>query len=127
MPYDDSTITAVRLFANDPAPEGSSPIFSDAEIAIFLDNEMGDPVGSPISPNFVVKRAAADAIDVIASNEALVLKVITDRQLTTNGAAVAQSLRAQSAALRAQADVDEEKSDTGFFYDVISPGDCWPL
>lgn len=119
MPYTDETIARVRLLANDPA--GTAQVFTDADIANFLDLTGGDQVGTPDAPNFVVKRAAADAVDVIASNEALVLKVITDHQLTTNGAAVATSLRAQSAALRAQADIDEEKSDAGFFYDVIDP------
>lgn len=97
--YDLTTLVGqTRLLLNDV--DQASAVFSDAEIQAFLDLELGS-----------VKRAAAQAIDTNADNEALASKVLTDHQLTTNGAAVANALRARATVLRAQADVDDSKNE----------------
>lgn len=81
----------VRLYSGDKHVQGE-PIFSDEELTVFLDEEGGD-----------VLLAAAQALDVIAADEALVQKVITTGDLTTNGAATAQALREQAKMLRSRA------------------------
>ena len=95
----------VRLLLNDV--DESSFVFSDNEITAFLALE-GDNV----------KRAAAQAIDTNADNEALASKVLKDHQLSTDGAKVADSLRKRAAALRAQADEDDAASDDSAYYDI---------
>lgn len=106
----------VRLLLNDV----SEPwIFSDAEIDAVLVLEGG------------VKRAAAQLIDTNADNEALASKVLKSQDVQTDGAKVADSLRKRAAALRDQADRED---DDGGFFDVVDFGtDCapeltdWPL
>jgi len=92
----------VRLLMadNDPA----NRIFSTKQIAQFLRLNDGD-----------VRRAAAQALDVIASNEAMVSKVIKTQDLSTDGAKVAEALRKQATELRRQADDGEgDAASTGF-------------
>jgi hypothetical protein len=102
----------VRLLLSD-VDEGNL-VFSDIEVQAFLDLEGGS-----------VKRAAAQAIDTNATNEALASKVIKDHNLSTDGAKVADAMRKHAAALREQAaDYDDE----GFF-EVVDFG-CstgWPV
>lgn len=50
-----------------------------------------------------VRSAAAQALDIIASSEALVSKKIRTQDLSTDGPAVAKELRAQATELRRQA------------------------
>lgn len=77
--------------------------FSDIEIAGFgFEYEEDGVMGRS-----AVKRAAADAIDALANNEALVLKKITTEDLETDGAAVANALRLGAQALRNQAKADD--------------------
>lgn len=98
----------VRMLINDV----SAPwIFSDEEITALLTLE-GDNV----------KRAAAQAIDTNADNEALASKVLRSQDVQTDGAKVADSLRKRAAALREQADVDD-----GGYFDIVDldPG-CGP-
>lgn len=100
-------IAALRLLCNDQ--DAGTPVFSDSDYDAFLTLE-----GSNL------KRAAAQALDTIADDEALTSKVIRDHDLTTDGAKVADSLRKRAAALRAQADRDERDEDeadeaAGFF------------
>jgi hypothetical protein len=102
----------VRLLLNDV----SQPwIFTDDEITAFLDLEDGN-----------VKRAAAQAIDTNADNEALASKVLRTQDLSTDGAKVADALRKRAESLRAQALVDEDQD--GGYFDVIDViGDpIWP-
>lgn len=95
MAYDPSSDPGkVRLLLNDV--DDAAPIFTDAEIAAFLELE----------PR--VRRAAALAIDTNASNEALASKVIRSQDLSTDGAKVADALRKHAAALRAR---DQELQD----------------
>lgn len=80
----------VRLLINDT--DDAAPVFSDEEIAAFLELEGDD-----------VKLAAAQALDTIADDEALTSKVIRTQDLQTDGATVAAQLRLRAAALRADA------------------------
>lgn len=89
----------VRLLITDT--DTTQPIFQDAEIDAFLAMEADS-----------LKRAAAAALDVIASNESLVQKYIRLQDLQTNGPAVAKDLREHAKALREQA--ADEDTDGGF-------------
>lgn len=95
--YDTATDTGrVRLLITDR--DSSNQTFSDEEIAAFLTLS-----GS-------VFRAAAQALDVIATNEALVQKRIKTLSLQTDGPAVAAELRKQAEALRER----DNETDAGF-------------
>jgi hypothetical protein len=71
-------------------------IFSDPQIQAFL---------ALYSNN--VKRAAAQAKLVLSTSEALINKVIRTADYTTDGAKLGAELRAQAAALMAEADKDD--------------------
>lgn len=76
-----------------------------------------------------VNRAAADALDTIATSEALVLKVLgTVDGLKTDGAALADSLRKRAETLRKQADQDDSTADgeAGSFFGVVPFDQCPP-
>ncbi len=88
----------VRLLIGDT--DAADPLFQDDEVATFLGIEEDD-----------ILLAAALALDVMASTQAMVLKVLTQNGVSTNGAAVAQALRAQAAVLREQAARSEIGSD----------------
>jgi len=92
----------VRLLATDV--DAANPIFTDAEMDAFMAME-----GSNL------KRSAALALETIARNQVLVLKVIRLLEIQTDGASVARELRMQAENLRAQADRDEAASDGGAF------------
>lgn len=96
----------VRLLLSD-VDEGNE-VFTDEEITAFLVIENGS-----------VKRAAAQAIDTQATNEALAVKVLKDHQVETDGAKLADSMRKHADSLRAQAKWDEENGDAGFYFDVV--------
>jgi hypothetical protein len=103
--YDLSTDTGkVRLLIPDTSIAGgeSGVLFTDQEIAGFLLLE-GDSV----------RRATALALETLASNQALVLKVIKIQDLQTDGSKVAESLMSRAQKLREQANVDEEGDDAG--------------
>jgi hypothetical protein len=100
---DAQQIRQVRLLISDVDPDRR--VLSDDDVVGFLDVEGG-----------VVKLAAAQALDAIASSEALVGKVIRTQDLSTDGAKVAESLRAHAALLRGQA-ADEDGS-----FDVVEFG-----
>ena len=93
----------VRLLLNDV--DKDSPVFQDQEIALFLELE-GDNV----------KLAAATAIDTNATNEALASKVLRTQDLGTDGAKVADAMRAHAARLREQVDAGE-----GYFEIIDAP------
>jgi hypothetical protein len=97
-------IGKVRLLLNDV--DEASLVFQNPEIQAFLDLEGGS-----------VKLAAATAIDTNALNEALCSKVIKDHQLSTDGAKLADAMRAIAQSLR--------DSDDGFF-EVVDFTTCWP-
>jgi hypothetical protein len=88
-------IGRVRLLAVDL--DEVSPLLSDAQVQALLDMEGGR-----------VRRAAAQALDTIASSEALVSKKIRTLDLQTDGPAVAKELRERARELRRQ---DDEVGD----------------
>ena len=101
--YDPSTSAGrVRLLIPDRNPDDW--IFQDSEISTFLTLE-----GSNI------KRAAALALETVASDQVLVLKVIRLLDLTTDGAKVSDALLKRADKLRTQADNDEAAEDGGAF------------
>lgn len=115
-------IDTVRLLINDLGT-GDDQVFDDTEITAFLDLE-----GS-------VKLAAAQALDVIASNEVLVSKRIRTLDLQTDGPAVAKELREHATRLRAQAVADVDADDGGYFEvtsglgtpELVEHDTCWPF
>ncbi len=92
----------VRLLITDVS--AASPIFDDAEIDAFLALKGGS-----------VKRAAALALDTIASNESLVYKRMQVLDLKTDGPAVAADLRKHATQLRLEADQDDTEAADGSF------------
>jgi hypothetical protein len=115
MPYDPATpVGQVRLLIVDTSDD---PVFTDDEINAFLALE-----------GQVVKLAAAQALDAIASDEALTSKRITDHDLSTDGPATAAALRAHANSLRAQAQLERSRSDDEGYFEIIGPPDpyCWP-
>ena len=89
----------------------ANAIFTDEEITAFLnmnDNE--------------IFRAAASALEVIASNQTYVLKYVTNNGLTTNGPAVAADLRTAARNLRDQANRNIGSTNTGVAI-VTNPND----
>jgi hypothetical protein len=110
--FDPSTPAGkVRLIISDLDRENL--MFSGDEIDAFLSLEDGS-----------VKRAAAQALDAIASNEALVQKKIKLLDLQTDGPAVAKALREHATALRAQ---DDTEGDDGGFdvVEMITSPSAW--
>lgn len=91
----------VRLLIPDRSE--ATMFFSDAEIDAFLVLETG------------VQRATALALETMASDQAMVLKVIRVLDLTTDGRAVSQALLERAAKLRTQAAEAEAAEDGGAF------------
>lgn len=107
--YDPSTSAGrVRLLATDT--DSDNAIFSDDEIDAFLALEDDN-----------VKRAAATALDQIASSEALIQKRIKLLDLQTDGPAVAKALREHAATLREQADSEEITGAFDYAEMVVNP------
>lgn len=115
MAYDPTTpVGQVRLLINDT---GNDPVFDDGDLNGFLAME-----------NYSVKLAAAQALDVIADDELLTAKVVSTDTGSTNGAAVADSLRKRAESLRKQVvdGVGETEDDAVFELIPIVP-DTVPL
>lgn len=93
----------VRLLISDV--DEANPILDDPMIEGFLTLNAGH-----------VRRAAADALDAIASSESLVSKVLKTQDLSTDGAKVADSLRKHADRLRQLA--DEAEADD-FAFDIV--------
>jgi hypothetical protein len=81
----------VRLLI--PDLDTTNPLFTDQQITALL-----GLVGQR------VRLAAAEALDIAASSEVMVSKVIKTQDLQTDGAKVAAELRARAATLRATDD-----------------------
>ena len=84
----------IRLLMTDT--HNANPIFTQTEVGDFFTLE-GDNV----------KRAAALGLETMASNEVMVMKVISLLDLSTNGAAESAALLARAAILRETAIADE--------------------
>lgn len=99
--YDPTTdIGKVRLIVPDKVEDDS--FFTDEEIEALLTVETG------------WRRAAALALETIASDSAMVLQVIKIQNITTDGSKVAQSLLTRAKNLREQADSSEAEDDPAF-------------
>ncbi len=92
---------------DDPRDPGADPAyyFTDAEIESYVAEYTYGSTDRPKRSQ--IKRAAADVIDALANNEALVLKKIKTEDLETDGPATANSLRNGAKALRQQAAEEE--------------------
>lgn len=101
---------------DDPKNPEADPeyYFSDAEVMGFL-TEYAKDLADPT--RYHVMFAAADAIDALANNEALVLKKIKTEDLETDGAAVANALRTGARNLRTRA--KEEEAEDHMMFDII--------
>ncbi len=100
--YDLATdVGTVRLITRDTRTPDH--FFEDEEIERFLLLNSGN-----------IRRAAADVLDTWASDEAMVTKAVKLLDISTNGPAVAATLRAHAALLRKLADDEEAADDTGF-------------
>ena len=97
-------IGKVRLLIPDTSIDNF--VFDDDEIEAFLALETD------------VRRSAALALETIASNQAMVLKVIRILDLQTDGAKVAESLMKRAATLRQQA-LDAEAAEEDGAFEVI--------
>lgn len=97
------TTTTGKIRAMIPDSNADSYVFEDAEIEVFYAVE-GDSL----------KRAVALALETIASNEAMVLKVIRLLDISTDGAKVSDALLKRAALLRSQALDAEAATDAGF-------------
>ena len=103
--YDPTTSSGlVRLLAIDTSED--TYVFSDAEIEAFLAMEGGN-----------VKRAAAQALDTIASNDAYTVKKVSLLDVSADGVSVAGVLHQRASMLRKQADTEDEQ-DVGGAFDV---------
>lgn len=91
----------VRLLISDLDP--AKLVLTDDMIAGYLQLEDGN-----------LRRAAAEALDAIASSEVLLSKKIRTQDRESDGPAVAAELRKHAAALRARADADDA-ADEPFF------------
>lgn len=108
MPIDVTTpVGQVRLLIADMSEDTARQILTDTMIEGYL---AFSGVTQPYEdvPSWSIRRAAASALDAIATSETLVSKVIRTQDLSTDGAKVGSELRAQAKALRDQAKVDED-------------------
>ena len=88
------------------------------ESAFLLTNEVVDAYLSLHEEN--VYRAAADAMDAMATSDVLLSRKIRTQDLQTDGPAVATDLRKRAAELRARADADDAKAaETDDVFEVI--------
>lgn len=97
--YDPTNdIGKVRMMIPDRVE--SDALLTDEEIEAYLDMNGDD-----------VRYAAADALDMIASDQALTLKVITLMDLRTDGPATARALMERADKLRTLADNEEAAAE----------------
>lgn len=117
----NSEIGQMRLLLADTDPEQF--VLTDEQLEGYLAIE-----------DHNLKRAAATALDAIASSEALLSKKIRTQDRQTDGPAVADALRKHAAALRARADAEETQDEESFFLlteplrpSVRTEGEEWHL
>lgn len=104
-PETSPLVGQVRLLMADV---GSVKYLDDEQVTGYLDLNDGN-----------VRRAAADALDAIATSEALVGKVIRTQDLQTDGTKVADSLRKHADRLRELAASEDEEADSWDGFDVV--------
>jgi len=108
----ETPIKQVRVLIADMA---TPPLLDDPTLQTYL--ELQDWAEGA---RWAVKRAAADALEAIAVSEVLVSKKIRTQDLTSDGPAVAESLRKLAAGLRTQADDDDPT--LGGTFEIIDTG-----
>lgn len=108
----ETNIGKVRVLIPDVVEDADGYLFSDEQITVLLGLY-----------NDNIKRAAAQAKDILATDTALLLKVLRTDDLSVDGAKTAAELREQAKALRAQADADEA-SGAAEYFDVVYPEQC---
>jgi hypothetical protein len=110
-----SSVGQVRLLI--PDTDETALLLTDEQIKTLVGLEGGN-----------VKLATAQALDLIASSEALVSKVIRTQDVQTDGAKVAAELRARASELRRQVAEGEGDDTVGFgVVDFIDPWKrYWP-
>lgn len=115
VPIDYATpVGQVRLLIADTDP--TRLILDQSMIEGYL---VMNGAGKTVATLSQIRRAAADAMDAIATSEALVGKVMRAADgTTTDGAKLADSLRKQAATLRGLADAEDaaeaDDADGGF-------------
>jgi len=106
--YDVSTSAGkIRLMI--PDTDATNYVFEDAEIDAFLELEED------------TRRAAALALETIASSNAMVLKVISLLDLKTDGAKTSDALLKRAERLRDQAEKDEAADGLLFDWAELVP------
>ena len=107
MPIDYATATGrVRLLI--PDTDESAEILTDTQIGAFLELAGGT---TSTTSTATMKRAAALAIETIATDQALLLKVVSvsgTANASTDGAKLSAELRARAKQLRSEADAGGE-------------------
>ena len=79
-----------------------------------------------------IRRAAADAVDALATSEALISKVIKTEDLQTDGAKLANALIVRAQQLRRQAEKEEDDLNAATAFTVVDfqparqPCTTWP-
>lgn len=108
------------------ADGNASYLFTDSHLQALVGLNGGMP-NSYQSWN--VKRAAADAVDALATSEALISKVIKTEDLQTDGAKLANALVQRAVQLRRSADDDEEAADAETAFTIVDfiPARQFPL
>lgn len=97
----------------------NNQIFTDEQLQTYLELNDWDTGNKP-----GIYRAAADALDAIATTEVLLSKKIRTQDVSTDGPAVAADLSKRAAAFRARADKAEAKAEaeaeaSDSFFDVV--------
>lgn len=111
-----SDIGLVRLLVPDMAlDEDGDYLFSDDQIEAFLGLFNGN-----------IKRAAAQAKDVVAADTVMLVKVVRTDDLSVDGAKAAAELRAQAKSLRDQADAADEADVLDYFTIVYPSSPAYP-
>lgn len=95
---------------------GDPPMIQDEVLTGYLGLYPG------ATPECGVWRAAADALDAMATSELLASKKIRTQDLSTDGPAVAAELRKKAAELRLRADEADAANES--FFEVIPFGWC---
>lgn len=95
--YYNTDIGLVRLLIPDTAPVTQGRLPDSAPAFIFTDEQIE---GFLRLNSNNVKLAAADAIDTVATDEALISKVIKTEDLQTDGAKLLEAMRKRAVELR---------------------------
>lgn len=107
--------TPIRQIRTLIADVATPPLIDDQTLQTYLEMQ-----GWEDGARWAVKRAAADALEAIATSEVLTSKVIRTQDLSTDGAKVADALRKQAESLRSRA--DDEDPEFGGVFEIIETG-----